>query len=348
MPTHPTRQRDLMLSAAHVLARSTGADARFGGLLAAVAEAVDGRLAVVYLRDIDTGDLYPAAIAGAAPLPEAEMERVDGATDDASAAAVREQREVLTLRGGQIPSALLQIDPSLDGAIHVPLVAESPAGGTEVEGVIAVGYQGAVPSPVGRRLLAGVASLAAVAALQSRLEVALHERSDWLERLAHTDALTGLANRRAFVRVLEHELARATRSGSEVSLAMFDVDRLGAISAAHGEQVGDDILRRVGAALAETVRMVDTVARYERDTFVVLAPGSAGMVMARRATNSIARLEPVAGDEAVTVSVGVARYPGDGATAAELLAAADRALEAAKARGVGTILDAGGGGPDAA
>ena len=64
---------------------------------------------------------------------------------------------------------------------------------------------------------------------------------------------------------------------------MFDVDQLDAISAAHDKQVGDDILRRVGAALAETVRMVDTVGRYGAGTFVVLAPGSAGSFMAKRA-----------------------------------------------------------------
>ena len=108
------------------------------------------------------------------------------------------------------------------------------------------------------------------------------ERSEWFERMAHTDPLTGLANQRTFARVLELELARAARQGSEISLAVFDVDGLTEINARHGHEAGDDVLRAVASVLAESVRLVDTVARQGGDEFVLIAPGAAGQAVARR------------------------------------------------------------------
>ena len=73
-------------------------------------------------------------------------------------------------------------------------------------------------------LLDAIADLCAVAVDRNRLASMVAERSEWFERMAHTDPLTGLANQRTFARVLELELARAGRQGSEVSVAIFDVD----------------------------------------------------------------------------------------------------------------------------
>ena len=91
--------------------------------------------------------------------------------------------------------------------------------------------------------------------------------------MAHTDPLTGLANERTVGRVLELELARAGRQGSEVSFAMFDVDDFRATNREGGHEAGDDVLRRVAAVLAESVRLVDTVGRIGGDEFVLIAPG---------------------------------------------------------------------------
>ncbi len=105
----------------------------------------------------------------------------------------------------------------------------------------------------------------------------------------HTDPLTGIANERTVARVLELELARAGRQGGEVSLALFDIDDFRAANANDG-RAADDILRRVAAVLSESVRLVDTVGRIGGDEFVLVAPGAAGVIVAKRVQDGIAAL----------------------------------------------------------
>ena len=89
--------------------------------------------------------------------------------------------------------------------------------------------------------------------------------------------------------------------------------------------------------LAETVRLVDTVARTGGDEFVVVAPGSAGVTVARRVLEGIGKLEAIEGHP-VSISAGIARFPQDGSDAESLLAAARAAL--ASAGGNATIAEA--------
>ncbi len=189
-------------------------------------------------------------------------------------------------------------------------------------------------------ILAAFADLVAITVDRARLFAAAQERTDWHERMAHTDALTGLANARTLSRVLELEVARASRQGTDLSVALFDVDGLAGTNALGGPAAGDDILREVAAILAESVRLVDTVARWGGDEFLVVAPGSAGMTVARRVLDAIAA-RPAAGARVISVSAGVARFPSDGATSDELVAAAEGALRAAKATGQGALAEAG-------
>jgi diguanylate cyclase (GGDEF)-like protein len=157
--------------------------------------------------------------------------------------------------------------------------------------------------------------------------------------MAHSDPLTGLANQRTFARVLELELARAARQASEVAVAVLDVDGFVDINDSAGRDAGDQVLRTVASVLAESVRLVDTVARYGGDEFALVAPGSAGRTVAQRVASGLTHLEPVNG-RTVTVSVGLATFPADGGTAEELIAAAEAALARAKATGHGTIQEA--------
>ena len=187
-------------------------------------------------------------------------------------------------------------------------------------------------------LLEALAGLAALAADRARHASNAAERSEWFERMAHTDPLTGIANERTVARVLELELARAGRQGSEVALALFDVDDFRAANV-DGARAGDDILRRVASVLAESVRLVDTVGRIGGDEFVLIAPGAAGVVVAKRVQDGIAALPSVAG-RGVSVSAGVATFPRDAGDAESLIAAATAALERAKSTGAGSVAGA--------
>src|SRR4029079_4381381 len=143
--------------------------------------------------------------------------------------------------------------------------------------------------------LRAAADLVAVAVDRSRVASTIAERSEWFERLAHTDPLTGLANQRTFARVLELELARAGRQGSEVSVAIFDFDDFATTSEAGGRDAGDDVLRSAASVLAGAVRLVDTVARLGGDEFILVAPGSAGSTVARRVLDGVAELPEIGG-----------------------------------------------------
>ncbi len=184
-----------------------------------------------------------------------------------------------------------------------------------------------------------LADLAAIAIDRAHLAAGMAERAEWMERLAHIDPLTGLANRRTFDRVLELELARAARQGSEVAVAIFDVDAFRATNNAAGHAAGDDVLRAVAAVIAEQVRLVDTVARIGGDEFVVVAPGNGGPAVADRVIRAIGELPAVDG-RSISVSAGIARFPFDGASPEEIVAGALDALEAARAGGTGAVASA--------
>jgi diguanylate cyclase (GGDEF)-like protein len=238
-------------------------------------------------------------------------------SDHPVATAVRERRSEVT-----------------GDAAYLPLIVAT--GGLDlVIGVLAVQWTAAGPrTATDQAVLAGVTDLLAVAVDRARLSATAAERSDWFERMAHTDPLTGLANERTVGRILELELARAGRQGGEVSIVMFDIDDFQATNRDGGHQAGDDVLRRVAAVLAESVRLVDTVGRIGGDEFVLVAPGSAGLTVARRVLEGIVSLPAVAG-RPITVSAGVARFPADGTDAASLIEAATAALAQARADGRG-------------
>ncbi len=224
------------------------------------------------------------------------------------------------------------------GTVHVDVPLVVARDGVE-EGVGVLTLELAPGASAGDHevaFLTAVASLAAVAVDRSRLASMIAERSEWYERMAHSDPLTGLANIRTFGRVLELELARAGRQGGEVSIAVFDIDGFVETNEASGREAGDDVLRAIAVVLNESVRLVDTVARLGGDEFVLVAPGSAGTTVARRVLSGVAALEPVGG-KPVSVSAGIARFPADGTTSDELLDAAMRALAEARGRGPGNL-----------
>lgn len=308
-----------LVSGAAALARGTDLDATLGSLVGTAASAVGATSAAISLQDPDR------------PGPELTFTvGLDEAGQAALGSAVADPAHPLTA------AAVERRETTGPGTAAFPLVVAR--GGIEQGlGAIVFGWVGKEsPAPEAVAFLRAVADLAAVAVDRSRLTSTVAERSEWFERLAHTDPLTGLANMRTFSRVLELELARAGRQQSEVSVAVFDVDDFTATNDAAGREGGDEVLRVVASVIAEAVRLVDTVARLGGDEFVVVAPGSAGMTVARRVLEGVAAL-PESGGRRISVTAGVARFPVDGTDAESIVAAAREAVERARAEGRGSL-----------
>jgi diguanylate cyclase (GGDEF)-like protein/PAS domain S-box-containing protein len=156
-------------------------------------------------------------------------------------------------------------------------------------------------------------------------------------READTDALTGLANRRALERTLTSALTRAAARGRIAAVLMLDLDGFKAINDSHGHAAGDAALREVARRLRRCVRERDLVARLGGDEFVVLLTdvgGSSGAAAEACERVDSVLSEPIALEQAevaLGAAIGVATFPGDGADTPSLLAHADRAMYAAKA-----------------
>jgi diguanylate cyclase (GGDEF)-like protein len=327
-----------LVDAARVAARGGDLDTKLGSLAGHVPALSSASVAVVYLHD-GGSELIATAAHG---IPAEQLEQLSihiEAAEHPVARVVTERRpELIETASGEGFSGFAEVRPGVSAVYLVPLVVRDEAGNEEVQGALACGFEGgARPDGVERDALGAVADLVSLAVRVARLEYSLLERADWYERVAHTDALTGLANRRTFERMLELELARAGRQGSPLCLALFDVDGLRIITEQQGGRVGDDVLRRVAATLAEQVRLVDTVARIGPDEFAVIAPGAKGGLVARRVRDAVATLEPLGGTP-ISVSAGVARFPDEGGTAADLLAAAERAMQDARSQGTGVVV----------
>ncbi len=164
-----------------------------------------------------------------------------------------------------------------------------------------------------------------------------------LRRLANADALTGLPNRRATVALFEDEAARASRRGRPFALALFDVDNFKQINDSRGHLVGDLALRHVAGVMAATKRDIDTVGRIGGEEFVVIF-SEEGPDGAEAAANRLRRriaesaLQHDGADVPLTVSGGVAVYPGDGTDWDSLFAVADRRMYAAKSAGRNRVV----------
>ena len=167
----------------------------------------------------------------------------------------------------------------------------------------------------------------------------LQHKQQELEFLAGHDTLTGLYNRREFLRRTEVELARVTRVPASVALLMLDLDHFKRINDEHGHPVGDEVLRQVAGVLNAAVRVTDIVGRMGGEEFIVLLPNTtpAGAQLAAQKLLEAFRAQPIvaAGMQLpLTVSVGAtALPPHQRATVNALYLAADQALYLAKENG---------------
>jgi diguanylate cyclase (GGDEF)-like protein len=290
-------------------------------------EAVGGRVRSVALRrDDGSYEILRWHAAARRTLPRQALERVLGDVD--------------ALESGFTAGASVTYEVEPDGGLAqglglpdftravtlVPIFAE----GAWV-GILPVLWPTShVPNRNQLRLLYGLSGQVGMALAQGEL----HR----IREQAATDPLTGLANRRAILDDLEAAIARARRRGGRVSVLFCDLDAFKAVNDRDGHAAGDRVLRRVAASIRGVIREGDAVGRYGGDELLVVAHDADGGEAARCARRIGAAVRLAAGEEGVDVTVGIATYPTDGDTAADLVAAADQAMYRGKLRGPGSVI----------
>src|SRR5213083_64490 len=161
-----------------------------------------------------------------------------------------------------------------------------------------------------------------------------------LEKLAATDALTGLTNRRALAEALAQELDRARRYNLALTILLADIDRFKSINDTRGHIAGDSVLRQIGELLRREARSVDIVARYGGEEFVVVMPETAphgAAIFAERLRRRVMAhdfADPGEDPLHLTVSFGLASFPDERVQSADsFVSLADQALYRAKNEG---------------
>ena len=169
-----------------------------------------------------------------------------------------------------------------------------------------------------------------------------------LFRIATTDPLTGIYNRRHFMTLLAREQERTLRYGNTFSLLILDIDHFKRINDSFGHPVGDEAIKAMAAAAAAHLRPTDIIGRFGGEEFVVLLPQTdeaGAVVAAERIRDAVRRVDLLAGEQSVrfTVSIGTATFARP-IGIEQLVACADHALYAAKSAGrnrvcVGRVAD---------
>jgi diguanylate cyclase (GGDEF)-like protein len=230
--------------------------------------------------------------------------------------------------GGQLD--WLSLPPALIAAALAPTRRGAAAAAGSVIGpaIITLGLGAGAGRP--SLLLLVIVAAACVAVLVNVRERLERDRAT-LRQFALSDPVTRVANRRSLTIRADYEIARHRRTERSFALVMVDLDGFKALNDRFGHAAGDDLLREVAAALTRAMRAQDTVARFGGDEFCVLAPETdqtGADRLARRVDSAIRGVS--VGMTGVAGSVGVAIYPDDGVTVAELMHAADARLLEAK------------------
>jgi diguanylate cyclase (GGDEF)-like protein len=286
-------------------------------------------IAVLWELRADHRALVPAAVAGRSVIAEelALGERATGA-----AKAYRSGKTTFACLADQHRFEL-ELELGLDQAHprNVTCALWQPVLRDQITIAVLAFYWEARAAPPEENVLTTIALLAAQAA------VAI-ERVDLLarlERIAHTDELTGLPNRRAWREELPSEMARARRERWPLCVAMLDIDGLKELNDAHGHHAGDQLLKQNAAAWSAALRPVDLLARYGGDEFAALLTGCR-LEDAHQLLNRLIGATPAAH----SFSAGIAEW--DGVQDVEaLMAQADARLYAAKAERGRFVITAG-------
>ncbi len=159
-----------------------------------------------------------------------------------------------------------------------------------------------------------------------------------MQRLSITDTLTKIANRRHLMERFGEEFSRATRLGLSLSFMMVDIDHFKYCNDTYGHMVGDVVLKKIARILKDNIREIDFIGRFGGEEFAVILPEATTEIscrVAERLREKVAKEEITAYDEHIhlTLSIGVAGFPGNTGDSAALIELADKALYKAKKEG---------------
>ena len=196
---------------------------------------------------------------------------------------------------------------------------------------------------VGVRTIGLYDKLADGARRLSRVNGELSRLNTKLRRMAATDELTGLYNRRQAMARLEELWALAERYHHPLACAMIDIDRFKRINDTYGHAKGDEVLQKIAGVLLKSVRISDTVCRIGGEEFLILFPyqeASQAAVCAERCRAAVESCSFNCLDEgdSLTISIGVADRSDEMTEAGDLLKATDRSMYAAKKLGRNTVM----------
>ncbi len=293
-------------------------------------EAVGGRVRSVALRDPDGNFML---VRWHSPerrrLDRDRVEATMGSSDELTRRFTAGESLTYPVDAGSPIAAALGVPDWVRGITLVPIFLEG-----RWVGILPVLWPApTVPNDGQLRLLYGLASQMGLSLAQGQLQRIRAE--------AATDSLTQLLNRRAISDELAAYVARARRSGASAAVLFCDLDGFKSVNDLRGHEAGDDVLRAVGTAVRGAIRQGDVVGRYGGDELLVVAADADAedaVLLAQRVRRAVV---DVAGKQGVDVTVGVAVYPIDGDTGADLMVAADQAMYRGKLRGPGNVMVAG-------
>ena len=321
-------------------ALATGLD-RHGVVALAVRQAVDA-------CDAEVGRALPLARGAFAGC---EVGDVGGPLKSAIEAAERDVFAIRSEVGQELLGALegddraertrRAVSAEGEGVHALSIGLRSLVDGPEYLGALSIARHGQPFTREEEDLLEYLAGQAVV----SIENASLHEA---VEQQAVTDELTGLANVRAFLAAMDHEVERGRRFDTPLGLIMLDLDDFKLVNDSYGHQQGDEVLALVAGVLRDAIRELDTAARYGGEELAVILPqtdASGTELLAERMRAAVESLQvPRVGGKgtlSVTASFGVAAMPESALDRDGLIAAADAALYAAKRAGKNRVERAG-------
>jgi diguanylate cyclase (GGDEF)-like protein len=231
-------------------------------------------------------------------------------------------------------SAIEDDPPGMKLDLYAPMIHDN-----KLHGVLAIGGLG-IRHPEEKKMIKMVADLGSSALSNAKL-------IETIKHWADQDGLTGLLNKRAFLKKIGEKIFEAERERQPLSVFILDVDHFKHYNDTNGHLAGDEVLRTVGRVLKQTVRSGDIVARYGGEEFIIAMPETdqEGAMQASQKIRAAIEREHFANQERqptgnLTISGGIAILPVDGKSATDLIGRADQGLYEAKGAGRNRVMHA--------